>query len=87
MIKLLAPGLHILLGDSAGGTLAALVAHDLRPSRLRPAAQVLLYPATDLQAKHASLDDAVPILSAEQIKWLRRQVASVSGGTVPKLSP
>jgi acetyl esterase len=35
-------------GDSAGGNLAALVAQELRRASLRPAFQLLIYPATDL---------------------------------------
>jgi acetyl esterase len=77
----------VLGGDSAGGTLAALVAHELQRSAFRPAAQVLLYPATDLQAKHVSLDDAVPILTSGHIAWIRRQIASVSDDADPRLSP
>ena len=74
-------------GDSAGGLLAALVAHDLRGSAFSPVAQLLLYPATDLQARHVPLDDAVPILTTGHVAWIRRQIARVSDDSDPRLSP
>jgi acetyl esterase len=41
-------------GDSAGGNLAAVAAQALRGDRLRPAFQLLVYPATDLTRSHPS---------------------------------
>jgi acetyl esterase len=44
-------------GDSAGGNIAAAVCHHLRDTDgPRPAAQLLIYPATDLRRPHASHD-------------------------------
>jgi acetyl esterase len=75
-------------GDSAGGTLAALVAHDCRhSSQLRLMAQLLLYPATDLASDRVFVDESIPMLTAGRIAWLRRQVAKVSDDQDPKLSP
>jgi len=39
----------VVMGDSAGGNLAAAVAIALRGEKSRPVAQVLVYPATDLR--------------------------------------
>jgi acetyl esterase len=41
------PGATAVGGDSAGGTLAAVVAQTLRTDVLRPAFQLLIYPVTD----------------------------------------
>jgi acetyl esterase len=48
------PGRVCVGGDSAGGTLAAVVAHLGRDSGMRPALQLLLYPVTDLRGTTAS---------------------------------
>jgi acetyl esterase len=58
-------------GDSAGGNLSALVALALRDDALRPAFQLLLYPATDLTRSfpsHALFADGF-FLSAGAIAW------------------
>jgi acetyl esterase len=41
-------------GDSAGGNLAAVVSQALRGEAVRPAFQLLVYPATDLTRSHPS---------------------------------
>ena len=75
-------------GDSAGGTFAALVAHELQHADgQRPVAQVLIYPATDLARQRPSLDDAVPVLTTSHVAWLRAQIAQVSDDADPRLSP
>ena len=75
------PGRAVIVGESAGGNLAALVTLALRDRRrTEPAApdlvgQVLLYPATDLtmtSASVAALEDA-PVLSRRSIDWYGRQ--------------
>jgi acetyl esterase len=48
------PGGVCVGGDSAGGTLAAVVAHLGRDNGMRPALQLLLYPVTDLRGATAS---------------------------------
>lgn len=75
-------------GDSAGGALAALVAHELQHAdRHRPVAQLLIYPATDLARERPSLDHAVPVLTTMHVAWLRAQIARVSDDADPRLSP
>lgn len=76
-------------GDSAGGALAALVAHDLHHAhpQQRLVAQVLIYPATDLARPKPSLDDAVPVLTTTHVAWLRAHIARVSDDADPRLSP
>lgn len=39
----------VVAGDSTGGTLAAVLAREVRAAAIRPALQVLIYPATDLR--------------------------------------
>ena len=48
------PGCVCVGGDSAGGMLAAVVAHLGRDNGMRPALQLLLYPVTDLRGTTAS---------------------------------
>lgn len=64
----------ILAGDSAGGNLAAAVAHILRGSQTRIKAVALIYPdlgagpATDTMARHAH----APMLTAADVEFYRR---------------
>ncbi len=70
-----------VLGESAGGNLAALVALALRDRRRRdpsaPAlsAQLLLYPATDLTLSSPSVDAMpnAPMLRRSSMEWYGRQ--------------
>lgn len=78
-------------GDSAGGNLAAVVALALRdaggPSL---ALQVLVYPAVDLRAEHASHRDYADgyLLTRENILWFRGQyLADPSLATDWRASP
>jgi acetyl esterase len=48
------PGKVCVGGDSAGGNLAAVVAHQARDAGIAPALQLLLYPAIDLRGETAS---------------------------------
>lgn len=81
----------VVVGDSAGGNLAALVAIAARDGRVPPlAGQVLIYPATDLTRSSASMQritDA-PLLTRADID---RFVALYLGGVVapddPRVSP
>lgn len=61
-----------VVGESAGGNLAALVALALR-DRLR--AQALLYPATDMTMTSASVEELAhaPVLPRTSIDWFGRQ--------------
>ena len=58
-------------GDSAGGNLSAVVSLRTRGDRIRPALQVLIYPATDATRSlpsHTSMGTGF-LLSAEVIDW------------------
>ena len=75
------PGRAVIVGESAGGNLAALVTLTLRDRRrAEPAApgllgQVLVYPSTDLTMTSASATALVdaPVLSRTAIEWYGRQ--------------
>lgn len=58
----------ILVGDSAGGTLAAAICHATRGRKMRPAGQVLIYPAlsgTSGGSSYAEHADAPMLTSAD----------------------
>jgi acetyl esterase len=75
------PGRASVLGESAGGNLAALVTLALRDRRRRdPAArglvgQVLLYPATDLTLSSPSVEELpdAPMLRRTSMEWYGKQ--------------
>ena len=77
-------------GDSAGGNLAAVVAHSLRASARRPVFQVLAYPATDAtcrQPSHRFFAEGL-VLSARTIQWfLDHYIADRSLEIEPRVSP
>ena len=75
-------------GDSAGGTLAALVTLD-SVSLGQPIAmmQLLVYPACDLARNHERLPDAIPVLTSAHLKWLRALVARGMDLHDPAVSP
>ena len=67
-------GNTILVGASAGGTLAAALAHRLREQQHKPAAQVLIYPSLggdlfDLRSYHDNAE--APLLSTADIHYSR----------------
>jgi acetyl esterase len=76
-------------GDSAGGAFAALAAQRCRePGSPRPAAQVLVYPATDLGSTYP-IDNQTPMpnrMLAELFGWLQTQIPSQDLND-PALSP
>lgn len=79
-------------GDSAGGTLAAVVSRlAVRAGEAAPAAQLLIYPATDRLGVHASLQMFASgyYLTAGDIAWYHAQYAGPGGGQHgdPRLSP
>ncbi|MGV9866688.1 alpha/beta hydrolase [Rhodococcus koreensis] len=77
-------------GDSAGGNIAAVLAQQLRGSDVRPAAQALLYPATDFSASYPSHTEFAdsPALSAKQIGWfLGHYIPQGTDRSNPRLSP
>jgi acetyl esterase len=73
-------------GDSAGGNLSAVVATEL-PGTF--AVQVLVYPATDLTLKHASIEELghSQLLTKEAMRWFRDHYATDVDWTDPRLSP
>lgn len=74
-------------GDSAGGGIAALVAQDCARRRLPLAAQVLVYPATDLTGSHPSASERMPgLFTPEWMAWLRAQISRVSDLSDPLAS-
>lgn len=65
-----------LMGDSAGGNLAALVALGARDQGLRPpAVQALVYPATDFTMTSRSIDTFAEgfLLTRDSMEWFRGQ--------------
>lgn len=78
-----------VMGDSAGGNLAAVLALELRgrrPLRL----QILLYPCLDLRLGHASYERVGRDfnLTAASMRWFRAQYApDENDWTSPRLSP
>jgi acetyl esterase len=77
-------------GDSAGGTLAAAVAQACaQRGGPRLAAQLLIYPATDMVSDYPSNRENAHgyLLTAERLAWVRREIARVSDVTDPRLSP
>lgn len=82
----------ILMGDSAGGTLAAVVAQQALEKGVapQPFAQVLIYPVTDFTQSFPSMDleRNVTMGSKEDLKWLYDQVAGEkTSRRDPRLSP
>jgi acetyl esterase len=77
-------------GDSAGGTLAAAVAQACARGDGPPlAAQLLLYPATDMVSDYRSNRENAHgyLLTRERLAWVRREIAKVSDLSDPRLSP
>jgi acetyl esterase len=67
------PDRIVVAGDSAGGTLAAVVAQQVRGEARVPCLQWLIYPATDLAAdtpSHASCGDGF-LLTRADMEWFR----------------
>ncbi len=77
-------------GDSAGGTLAALLALAGRDgSGPAPCFQLLLYPSTDLTCSHPSFDlfkAGVP-LTADGMRWFRDLYVGPANAADPAISP
>jgi acetyl esterase len=75
------PRATLVIGESAGGTLAALLTDALRGSSQAPAAQLLLYPMLDARATAASWRRYArnPLLPAAQGRWLWAQALGPDG--------
>jgi acetyl esterase len=81
-----------IAGDSAGGNLAAVAAQLCRDNGPRLAAQLLIYPATDMDADgpYASrVDNATGyFLTADDMQWFRdHYIGTVSDSHDPRMSP
>jgi len=78
-------------GDSAGGTLSALVAQLTARDKVRPAAQLLIYPATDRSHRRPShqLFDTGFFLSMHDVRAFHALYVGNSGAPVtdPRISP
>ncbi len=74
-------------GDSAGGGIAAVVAQECARSGPVLSAQVLVYPATDLTASHASASESMPgLLDGAWMSWFRSRISEVSDLSDPEAS-
>ncbi len=78
-----------LVGDSAGGNLAAVAAWRARDAGLRLAHQVLVYPVLDAHQDTPSYTEFAKGfgLDAEEMAWFLRQYAAGVDLTDPRLSP
>jgi acetyl esterase len=76
-------------GDSAGGNLSAVVALGLQGDELRPALQVLVYPALDLTCSTASYDAFAEryFLTRRLVDWFVRHYAGDGDVRDPRISP
>jgi len=84
------PGRLAVMGDSAGGNLAAVVAQRTRRGPAQPALQVLLYPAVDLTLSFPSHQtySAGYLLTKPGIEWyLNRYAGPEVDRRNPELSP
>lgn len=84
------PARIAVAGDSAGGNLAAVVAQQTREGGPRLAAQLLVYPVTDLSRKHPSysLFPTGFFLSAAEMDWYRgHYLPDEAAARDPRASP
>lgn len=84
------PSRIVLAGDSAGGTIAAVAAQELRGEPHPPCLQWLIYPATDLggtTASHKSCGEGF-LLTAADMEWFRGHYLSTAAEIDdPRASP
>jgi acetyl esterase len=73
-------------GDSAGGNLAAVVAQEMRT---RLAAQLLVYPATDIDGDYPSRTENGTgyFLDTPTMEWFHAQYAATVSAVDPRLAP
>ncbi|TDC94648.1 alpha/beta hydrolase [Nonomuraea deserti] len=78
-----------VVGDSAGGNLAAVAAWQARDAGLRLAHQVLVYPVLDVAMETPSYTGFAKGfgLEAEEMAWFARQYAPDADPADPRLSP
>ncbi|MEV6059953.1 alpha/beta hydrolase [Nocardia asteroides] len=80
----------VLLGDSAGANICAVVTHQLHGAAVQPALQVLMYPVTDVTSELASRTEFSdnPALTTKQIRWFTdHYVPDHRDRTDPRVSP
>ncbi|MGU3502370.1 alpha/beta hydrolase [Mycobacterium sp. C31M] len=84
------PARIVLLGDSAGANLCAVLSNDLQSEALRPRMQVLMYPVVDGIGSYRSREEFAdsPALTTKQIKWLSELYLPDAGDrSDPRASP
>ncbi|MGV9927157.1 alpha/beta hydrolase [Nocardia rhamnosiphila] len=84
------PARIVLLGDSAGGNLCAVLANIVAGEEIRPFLQVLMYPVVDAVGRYASRMEFAgsAALSAKQIDWLTDMyLPDRVDGLDPRVSP
>ncbi|WP_222865850.1 alpha/beta hydrolase [Aeromicrobium senzhongii] len=80
----------VVAGDSAGGNLAAVLAHHLRGRDVVPVLQLLLFPVTDLSTKHPSYAEFREgfFLTEQHMDWYaERYLADPADALDPRASP
>ncbi len=84
------PARIVIAGDSAGGTIATVVAQEVRGSAQTPCLQWLIYPATDLageRASHVSCSEGF-LLTRSDMEWFRDQyLDGLAQAVDPRVSP
>lgn len=84
------PARIVLLGDSAGANLCAVLSNRLQDDALRPRMQVLMYPVVDAMGDYPSREEFAdnPALTAKQIEWLSDLYVPDAGDrSDPRVSP
>jgi acetyl esterase len=84
------PARIVVAGDSAGGTIAAVVTQEVRRETLKPCLQWLIYPAVDLaeeRLSHVSCGEHF-LLTRADMEWFRDQYLNgLAQAADPRVSP